>query len=70
MKKQLFIIFLLILLGSRVFAQVKPDGNLAMEHINQATAQSLAATRQAEKAAQDLNDLARSLAEIVEQYQL
>jgi methyl-accepting chemotaxis protein len=43
---------------------------LAMQNINQATTQSLASTRQAEKAAQDLNDLARSLAETVEQYQL
>jgi len=43
---------------------------LAMQNINQATTQSLASTRQAEKAAQDLNDLARSLTEIVEQYQL
>jgi methyl-accepting chemotaxis protein len=32
--------------------------------------QSLASTRQAEKAAQNLNDLARNLNEIVEQYQL
>ncbi|HEY74461.1 MAG: hypothetical protein DRJ03_05855 [Chloroflexi bacterium] len=43
---------------------------LAMQNINQATVQSLASTRQAEKAAQDLNDLARSLTEIVEQYKL
>jgi PAS domain S-box-containing protein len=43
---------------------------LAMQNINQATVQSLASTRQAEKTAQDLNDLARSLTEIVEQYQL
>jgi methyl-accepting chemotaxis protein len=42
---------------------------LAMQNINQATMQSLASTRQAEKAAQDLNDLARSLTETVEQYQ-
>jgi len=41
-----------------------------MQNINQATLQSLTSTRQAEKAAQELNDLARSLAEIVEQYQL
>jgi len=43
---------------------------LAMQNINQATAQSIASTRQAEKAAQDLNNLASSLAEIVEQYRL
>ena len=42
---------------------------LAMGNINQATAQSLASTRQAERAAQDLNGLAHSLAETVEQYQ-
>jgi methyl-accepting chemotaxis protein len=42
---------------------------LAMQNINQATVQSLASTRQAEKAAQDLNDLARTLTETVEQYQ-
>jgi methyl-accepting chemotaxis protein len=43
---------------------------LAMQNINQATTQSLASTRQAEKAAQDLNNLARSLTEVVERYQL
>jgi methyl-accepting chemotaxis protein len=43
---------------------------LAMQNINQATTQNLAGTRQAEKAAQDLNELARRLAETVEQYQL
>jgi methyl-accepting chemotaxis protein len=43
---------------------------LAMQNINQATIQSLASTRQAEKAAQDLNNLARSLSEVVAQYQL
>jgi methyl-accepting chemotaxis protein len=43
---------------------------VAMQNINQVTVQSLASTRQAEKAAQDLNDLARSLTETVEQYQL
>jgi methyl-accepting chemotaxis protein len=42
----------------------------AMQNINQATVQSLSGTRQAEKAAQNLNNLARSLTEIVEQYQL
>jgi methyl-accepting chemotaxis protein len=43
---------------------------LAMQNINQATTQSLASTRQAERAAQNLNELARSLTGIVEQYQL
>jgi methyl-accepting chemotaxis protein len=43
---------------------------LAMQNINQATMQSLASTRQSEKAVQDLNDLARSLTETVAQYRL
>ena len=43
---------------------------LAMQNIHQATVQSLASTRQTEKTAQDLNELARRLTEIVEQYQL
>jgi methyl-accepting chemotaxis protein len=43
---------------------------MAMANINQATVQSLASTRQAERAAQDLNHLARNLATTVEQYQL
>jgi len=43
---------------------------LAMQNINQATVQSLASTRQAEKATQDLNELARRLTQTVEQYQL
>lgn len=43
---------------------------VAMQNINQVTVQGLASTQQAEKAAQDLNDLARSLTEIVEQYRL
>lgn len=43
---------------------------VAMQNINQVTVQGLVSTQQAEKAAQDLNDLARSLTEIVEQYQL
>jgi methyl-accepting chemotaxis protein len=43
---------------------------LAMQNINQATTQSLTSIRQAEKAAQDLNDLALSLTEVIEQYQL
>jgi methyl-accepting chemotaxis protein len=43
---------------------------LAMRNINQATVQSLSNTRQAEQTAQNLDALARSLSEIVEQYQL
>jgi len=43
---------------------------VAMQNINQATAQNLFSTRQSEKAAQNLNDLASSLAEVVAQYQL
>jgi methyl-accepting chemotaxis protein len=43
---------------------------VAMQSINQATVQSLASTREAEKAAQNLNDLARSLSGLVEQYRL
>jgi methyl-accepting chemotaxis protein len=43
---------------------------LAMQGINRATVQSLVSTRQTEKAAQDLSDLAHSLTRIVEQYQL
>jgi methyl-accepting chemotaxis protein len=39
---------------------------LAMGNINQATAQSLASTRQAEKAARDLDELAREMMRIVE----
>jgi methyl-accepting chemotaxis protein len=43
---------------------------LAMQNINQATVQNLASTRQAERAAQNLNDLSRSLADTVAQYRL
>jgi methyl-accepting chemotaxis protein len=42
---------------------------LAMQNINQATVQSLASTRQAERAARDLNALAREMMEIVDRYQ-
>jgi methyl-accepting chemotaxis protein len=42
----------------------------AMQSINQAMLQSLASTRQSEEAAQELNDLARSLTEMVAQYQV
>jgi methyl-accepting chemotaxis protein len=42
---------------------------VAMQSINQAAVQSLDSTHKAEKAARELNDLARSLTVIVEQYQ-
>jgi methyl-accepting chemotaxis protein len=42
---------------------------MAIQNINHVTVQSLASTRQAERSAQELNDLARRLAQIVEQYQ-
>jgi len=42
---------------------------LAMQNINQATIKSLASTRQAEKSAQSLNELAIKLSGIVRQYQ-
>ncbi|MBN1875941.1 MAG: methyl-accepting chemotaxis protein [Anaerolineae bacterium] len=43
---------------------------LAMQNIDQATVQSLVSTRQMERAAQNLNQLARRLTEVVSQYQL
>jgi len=43
---------------------------VAMQNINLVTLQSIASTRQAERSAQDLNVLAGSLTELVEQYQL
>ena len=43
---------------------------LAMQNIHQSTVQSLASTRQTEKAAQDLNELSRRLTETVDQYRL
>ncbi len=43
---------------------------LAMQNINQVTVQSLASTRQAEKSAQNLNDLARDMSTTVAQYRL
>jgi methyl-accepting chemotaxis protein len=42
----------------------------AMQNINQANIQNLASTRQAEKSAQSLNELARQLNETVEQYRV
>ncbi len=43
---------------------------LAMQNINQVTVQSMASTRQAEKSAEELNELAQSLSVTVQQYQL
>jgi len=43
---------------------------LAMQNIDQATVQSLVSTRQMERAAQNLNQLARTLAGLVAQYEL
>ncbi len=43
---------------------------VAMQNINQVTVQSLSSARQAEKSAQELNDLARSLDTIVMQYRI
>ncbi len=43
---------------------------VAMQNINQSTVKSLSSIRQAEKATQNLNDLARGLTEIVQQYHL
>jgi methyl-accepting chemotaxis protein len=40
---------------------------VAMQNINQTTVQSLSSTRQTEKAARDLNDLAQRLSEAVGQ---
>ncbi|MBN1993192.1 MAG: hypothetical protein JW953_10850 [Anaerolineae bacterium] len=44
--------------------------SLAMDNINQATIQNLASTRQAEKAAQDLSNLARQMETLVARYKL
>ncbi len=41
-----------------------------MSNISQVTVQSLASTRQAEKAAQNLNDLAGHLTQVVDRYRL
>jgi methyl-accepting chemotaxis protein len=42
---------------------------MAMQNINQATVQSLASTRQTERAAQNLNQLSGELTTTVGQYQ-
>ena len=43
---------------------------MAMQNINQATVQGLASTRQTEKSAQNLNELARQMAELVKLYKI
>ncbi len=59
-----------VVAGGRQQASGVEQVALAMQSINQSTVQGLDNTRQTEKAAQDLNDLARSLTEVVEQYRL
>jgi methyl-accepting chemotaxis protein len=64
--------------SAQVAAQVVASGQqqqtgidqiaLAMQNINQVTMQSLASTRQTEKSAQNLNELARKMSEILAQY--
>lgn len=64
--------------SAQVAAQVVASGqqqqtgidqiSLAMQNINQVTMQSLASTRQTEKSAQSLNELARRMSEILAQY--
>ncbi|MEJ2210358.1 MAG: methyl-accepting chemotaxis protein [Anaerolineae bacterium] len=54
--------------GGRQQATGVEQIGLAMGTIHQATDQSLASTRQAERAAQDLNDLARQLMETVQEF--
>ncbi len=64
--------------SAQVAAQVVASGqqqqtgidqiSLAMQNINQVTMQSLASTRQTEKSAQGLNELARKMSEILAQY--
>jgi methyl-accepting chemotaxis protein len=43
---------------------------VAMQNINQATVQTLASTRQAEKSAQSLNELAAKMTEVIRRYQI
>jgi methyl-accepting chemotaxis protein len=42
--------------------------SLAMKNINQVTVQSMASTKQAEKAAQNLNELSRKLSDTLQTY--
>jgi len=44
--------------------------SIAMNNINQASAENAASMTQAEKAARDLNDLGQKLKQLVEQYKI
>ncbi len=57
-----------VMAGGRQQASGVEQIALAMQNINQAMIQSLTSTRQSEKAAQDLNQLAHELSEMVKQY--
>ena len=59
-----------VVAGSRQQLSGIEQISLAMSNINQATLLSLASTRQAEKAAQDLNKLASHLTQVVAEYRL
>lgn len=59
-----------VMAGGRQQASGVEQIALAMQNINQATTQSLASTRQAEKAAQNLNTLSHDLSEMVSRYQI
>lgn len=59
-----------VMAGGRQQASGVDQIAMAMQNINTAMMQSLASTRQAEKAAQDLNDLAHELSETVSRYQV
>ena len=59
-----------VLAGARQQVAGVEQVAMAMQNINQATVQSLASTRQAERAAQDLNNLAATLMQTVKQYRI
>ncbi len=59
-----------VLAGARQQVAGVEQVAMAMQNINQATVQSLASTRQAERAAQDLNALAGTLMQTVKQYRI
>jgi methyl-accepting chemotaxis protein len=59
-----------VLAGARQQVAGVEQVAMAMQNINQATVQSLASTRQAERAAQDLNALAATLTHTVKQYRV
>ncbi len=59
-----------VLAGARQQVAGVEQVAMAMQNINQATVQSLASTRQAERAAQDLNALAATLMQTVRQYRI